>query len=87
MAKKDLPTIAKHAWENAPKCNCGAQQDTSDRGHKKCFRCKEQIEYGAYQGWQPNNSNCWNVEHLNPKAQGGTNQKENLKAVHKKCNK
>ncbi|WP_422397906.1 HNH endonuclease [Spiroplasma endosymbiont of Cantharis nigra] len=24
---------------------------------------------------------------MNPKAQGGTNQKENLKAVHKKCNK
>lgn len=86
MAKKSLPAKARKAWENVDNCNCGSQQD--DNGcHKICYWCNGIIEYGAYEGWQQDNPNCWNVEHLTPKRDGGTSRKYNLKAVHKKCNK
>lgn len=74
MAKRLLKPRARHAWENAYECNCGAQQDESSWGHKECFRCNGIIEYGAYEGWQPKNPSSWNVEHINPKSQGGTNK-------------
>ncbi|AKX34296.1 hypothetical protein SLITO_v1c06670 [Spiroplasma litorale] len=48
MAKKDLPANARKAWTNATNCNCGAEQDSSERGHKKCSSCNKQMEYGAY---------------------------------------
>ena len=85
MAKRKLPPLARKAWENAENCTCGAQQDENGT-HKKCFRCEEPMEYGAYEAWQPNNPSCWNVEHRIPKKEGGTNRKDNVVAVHKKCN-
>lgn len=87
MAKKFLPSKAINAWQNAYSCACGAQQDVSQWGHKICSWCEEVMEYGVYEDWAPTNPLCWNVKHINPKSQGGTNKPENLIAVHKACNR
>lgn len=86
MIKRFLSRKARKAWKNSYNCSCGSQQDAKNK-HKLCYWCKVPMEYGTYQSWQQDNPNCWNVEHLTPKRNGGTNRRDNLTAVHKRCNK
>ncbi|MCL8209616.1 hypothetical protein [Spiroplasma attinicola] len=86
MLKKLLSSKARKTWKNSYDCDCGSQKDAKNK-HKLCYWCKVPMEYGAYQSWQQDNPNCWNVEYLISKRDDGTNRKENVTEVHKRCSR
>lgn len=73
------------AWKNAPHCECG-EYDCNPNNHKICYLCHEIMLKCAHQDKQPKSKFSWNIDHINPKAIGGTSKNSNIIAVHVSCN-
>ncbi|WP_348735114.1 HNH endonuclease [Spiroplasma endosymbiont of Ammophila pubescens] len=75
------------AWNNAENCNCDIQDCAEN--HKICYLCGDTIIYGAHESVknQRNSKFKWNIDHIIPKSQGGTNSNDNIIVVHVKCNR
>ncbi len=72
-------------WNKAANCNCG--ENDCKQNHKLCSICGEKMIYGAYESMQPNSEYSWNIDHIRPISNGGTNDTDNLQAVRVKCNR
>ncbi len=75
-------------WCNADSCDCGAFPQDDNGDHKLCGICNEAMDYGAHQSIKLQNKSigAWNVDHIRAKSWGGSNNINNLQAVHIYCN-
>jgi 5-methylcytosine-specific restriction endonuclease McrA len=80
----------KKIWDKAKNCNCN-DKDCTPNNHKLCGirNCNGTILFGAHESVnsQRNSRFSWNIDHIVPKAMGGSNYIENLQAVHVSCNR
>lgn len=75
-------------WEKAEHCNCNSK-DCHPNSHRLCGICGNKILYGSHESVisQRNSRYAWNIDHIIPKSCGGSNNIDNLQAVHVKCNR
>ena len=75
-------------WEKAEHCNCNSK-DCHPNSHRLCGICGDVMFYGAHQSVksQINSRGCWNIDHIIPSSKGGSNNINNLCAVHVRCNR
>ena len=78
----------KQVWDKAINCNCN-NKDCGPNNHKICGirNCNGTILFGAHESEQSNGKFSWNIDHIVPKAMGGSNDVSNLQAVHILCNR
>lgn len=79
---------AKMVWEKAPKCKCG-KVGCLPQNHRLCTICNKKMLFGSYYGeeTQRNSKYAWDIDHIKPKSRGGTDNIDNLRAVHVDCNR
>lgn len=87
MARELYSNEAEQAWDDADECNCGAN-DCHINNHKKCGECDYYMLYGSHESNedQVNSSYRWNVDHITATSKGGSNKRNNKRAVHVTCN-
>ena len=75
-------------WEKAEHCNCNSK-DCHPNSHRLCGICGKKILYGSHESVisQRNSRYAWNIDHIIPKSCGGSNNIDNLQAVHVECNR
>ena len=83
-----LNNIELRVWEKAPYCNCGYEY-CSINNHRLCGICGEAIMKGSHESVtsQRNSWYAWNIDHKIPISRGGTDNINNLHAVHIRCNR
>ena len=88
MAKYKYTNKIEEIWEKAPICYCNGG-DCSENNHRLCGICSGTIMYGSHESVesQRNSKFAWNTDHIIPKWNGGTNDINNLQAVHIVCNR
>ncbi len=88
MAKYKYSDIIEAVWDSAPYCFCG-YEDCSVNNHRLCSICRNTILYGSHESVksQRNSWYSWNIDHIKAKSKGGTNNIDNLQAVHIRCNR
>ncbi len=88
MTKIKYPKKVEEAWEDARPCYCNKCQGNPNQ-HRLCAICLQPIQYGCYESVesQRNSIYAWNVDHIIPQSQGGSNSRDNRQAVHIKCNR
>ena len=78
----------EHAWFNALNCDCSDEQAHKSNLHKLCLICKKlmhkEVKINEISSL-PHNL-AWNKDHIKAIANGGTNKKSNLIAMHPWCN-
>lgn len=86
IIKYDKKTEA--CWEKAKHCNCNSE-DCHPNSHRLCGICRKKILYGSHESVisQRNSRYAWNIDHIIPKSCGGSNNIDNLQAVHVECNR
>ncbi len=88
MGKLTLNNDALAAWENSKKCHCG-YKDCHPNNHRICYLCEDTILKCAHRSIssQQNSWYLWDVDHIISISRGGSNQQNNLRAVHVRCNR
>ncbi|AGM25869.1 hypothetical protein SSYRP_v1c02730 [Spiroplasma syrphidicola EA-1] len=76
------------AWLNTDNCNCPDKESHSKDLHKICSICKGIMHKDVRINLNSNllHHFAWNKDNSKPKANGGTNRKDNLVAMHPWCN-
>ncbi len=80
-------TKLRKIWDKANYCFCNSSECTVEN-HRTCPFCGGKMLWSCYWGNESkrNTFYSWNVEHIVPKRLGGTDELENLRAVHVNCN-
>jgi len=81
----ELSNKAINAWNKGKFCNC-SDQDCGEN-HRLCGICGGTMIYGAHESAQPSSKYAWNIDHINPLFLNGSNDINNLQAVHITCNR
>ncbi|WP_342259274.1 HNH endonuclease signature motif containing protein [Spiroplasma endosymbiont of Dioctria linearis] len=71
-------------WNKAKDCGC--QESDCDTNHKLCGICSNKIVYTAHKSNQPNSKFAWDIDHIIPLKNGGTDDINNLQISHVVCN-
>ena len=76
------------AWENSGYCSCH-NDDCHPNNHRICYICGDKMLWGSYWGnqQQRNSIYAWDIDHRNPKRNGGKDSPDNLFATHIDCNR
>lgn len=90
MAKKFNKKIRKLLWEKLKHCKCG-EEDCKPNNHRLCSMCGKKILWGSYIGSFKKTPKkltfVYDVDHIIPVSEGGTNKISNLRLTHVTCNR
>ncbi|MGL5592303.1 MAG: HNH endonuclease [Metamycoplasmataceae bacterium] len=71
-------------WTKGKKCNCNLNGCADS--HKSCNLCGKTLVKGAHVSSQPTSKNAWSVDHIKPRAKGGSDSTDNLQLTCVSCN-
>ena len=95
MSSLNLNNKVLDVWNKADDCNCNT--DDCSENHKLCAlnlrgdnnwpNCKRTVIFGAHISKQPKSKYAWDIDHIIPLNQGGSNDLSNLQLSCVKCNR
>lgn len=80
-----LDDLTLKVWNKSKNCYCDDQD--CEQNHKLCEICEGTIVYTAHESNQPKSKFAWNIDHIIPRSRSGSNNINNLQAVHISCNR
>ncbi len=80
--------IVEEIWDKSRYCHC-SNDDCTISNHRLCGICGQKMLYGSYKGIKSQNGSryAWNIDHIIPLSKGGKDNKDNMQAVHVRCNR